>query len=64
MSSRITERPEQIDGVTSRTICGAVGERLRRDFAPDVSDLPPSLRGLLEAMRRQEAALTDDRNLA
>jgi hypothetical protein len=59
MSSRITDRPEQIDAVTSQSICGAVGERLRRDFRPDLSDLPPSMIRLLDEMRRQESSAAD-----
>jgi hypothetical protein len=62
MQSRITDQPELIDSATSRTICGAVGERLRRDLGPDVTDLPPSLMKLLDAMRRQEASAVDRAN--
>jgi hypothetical protein len=59
MSSRITDQFELIDSATSRSICGAVGERLRRDLGPELSAMPPALAGLLEEMRRREAAADD-----
>jgi hypothetical protein len=56
MPSRITNRPELIDSVTSRSICSAVGERLRRDLGAELSEMPPALAGLLDEMRRRDAA--------
>jgi hypothetical protein len=32
---------------------------LRRDFRPDLSDLPPSMIRLLDEMRRQESSAAD-----
>ncbi|KIZ42756.1 MULTISPECIES: hypothetical protein [Rhodopseudomonas] len=50
-----TDRNETIDGVTSRSICGAIGERLRRNLRPDDSELPPSMQRLLLEMQQQES---------
>lgn len=45
-----------IDGKTSRSICAAVGERLRQNLRPPSSTLPDPLRRLLEALQQQDAA--------
>jgi hypothetical protein len=45
---------EQMDYKTSRSICDAVGERLRQDLRPERSDLSPRLRELLNELRRQD----------
>jgi hypothetical protein len=45
---------EQMDYKTSRSICDAVGERLRKDLRPERSDLSPRLRELLNELRRQD----------
>jgi hypothetical protein len=54
MSSRINESSEQIDGATSRSICRAVGERLRQDFRQENSELPSDLQQLMEELQRQD----------
>jgi hypothetical protein len=54
MSTRITESEDTIDSKTSRSICGEIGERLRQNLRPEPSELPPSLRLLLDEMRRRE----------
>lgn len=54
MSSR-TDICEQIDCNTSRSICNAVGERLRQDLRPVESELPCHLERLMDELRRQDA---------
>jgi hypothetical protein len=54
MSTRITEIADTIDSKTSRSICGEIGERLRQNLRPEHSELPHSLRQLLQEMRRRE----------
>ena len=54
MSNRINESSEQIDRATSRSICRAVGERLRQDLRPENSELPSHLRHLMDELRRQD----------
>ncbi|NVN86575.1 MAG: hypothetical protein HXX15_10860 [Rhodopseudomonas sp.] len=54
MQMRITDDSETIDRATSRSICGAIGERLRLNMRPDGSELPSALRNLLDEMRRRE----------
>ena len=49
---------EQMDRVTTRSICHAVGERLRQHMRPETSQLPPSLQALLDELRRQERNTT------
>jgi hypothetical protein len=48
------DNSEQMDYKTSRSICDAVGERLRKDLRPERSDLSPRLRELLNELRRQD----------
>jgi hypothetical protein len=50
----INQSVEEIDRPTSRSICRAIGERLRQNLRTDDSELPSSLRDLMEEMRRQE----------
>lgn len=45
---------EHMDRVTTRSICHAVGERLRQHMRPEMSQLPPRLQTLLDELRRQE----------
>jgi hypothetical protein len=45
---------EQMDYKTSRSICDAVGERLRQDLRPERSDLSPRLRELLNELRERD----------
>jgi len=55
MNGRPTDSSEEIDGMTSRSICDAVGQRLQRSLRPEASHLPRRLRLLMEALRRQDA---------
>ena len=48
MSDRINENSEQIDRKTSRSICDAVGERLRQNMLPEQSSLPSRLQQLID----------------
>jgi hypothetical protein len=50
------DNSEQMDYKTSRSICDAVGERLRQDLRPERSDLSPRLRELLNELRQREDA--------
>jgi hypothetical protein len=54
MISRITETSEQIDGKTSRSICDAVGERLRQSLRPDSSRLSSHLEHLMDELRKRD----------
>ena len=54
MSDRINESSEQIDRATSRSICGAVGERLQQDLRPENCELPSHLRYLMDELQRQD----------
>jgi hypothetical protein len=58
MDGQRTNSTETIDGKTSRSICNAVGERLQQSLRPDVSQLPDSLRRLVDALRRQDAEVS------
>jgi hypothetical protein len=49
-----TDNREQMDYKTSRSICNAVGERLRQSLRPERSDLSPRLRELLNELRRRD----------
>jgi hypothetical protein len=59
MNGRITEHGGQIDHKTCRSICDAVGERLRQSLRPEVSRLPSHLEYLMDELRR-----LDDRRLS
>ena len=50
----INETVEEIDRPTSRSICRAIGERLRQNLRLENSELPSGLRDLMEELRRQE----------
>jgi hypothetical protein len=54
MNSRITDSSEGIDRKTSRSICDAVGERLRQDLRPESSRLSSHLQRLMDELRRRE----------
>ncbi len=54
MSSQINESSEQMDRATSRSICRAVGERLRQDLRPENSELPSPLRQLMDELQQQD----------
>jgi hypothetical protein len=55
MPERDSTSGEQIDSVTSVTICKAIGERLRKNFAPEPAHLPSRLQELLDRLRSQES---------
>ena len=54
MSSRINDNSEQIDRKTCRSICDAVGERLRQNLRPDSSRLSSYLQHLMDELRRRD----------
>jgi hypothetical protein len=54
MNSRIIERKQDIDGKTSRSICDAVGERLRQDLRPETSLLSSHLEHLMDELRQRD----------
>ncbi len=54
MSSRINDNSEQIDRKTCRSICDAVGERLRQNLRPDSSRLSSHLQHLMDELRRRD----------
>jgi hypothetical protein len=53
MNSRINSEHEQIDHRTSRSICDAVGERLRQSMRPE-TELSPHLQHLVDELRRHD----------
>lgn len=55
MSDPINQCSEQIDRRTTRSICRAVGERLRQDIRPETTDLPSHLRSLMDELKRQDS---------
>jgi hypothetical protein len=48
------QNAEQIDHVTSRSICKAIGERLRNTMDPEQSELPSRLQHLMEELQRRD----------
>jgi hypothetical protein len=54
MPDRIVENTDHIDMATGRSVCRAIGERLRTDALPDESNLPPQLQLLLDELRAQD----------
>ena len=54
MNSRINNNSEQIDRKTCRSICDAVGERLRQNLRPDSSRLSSHLQHLMDELRRRD----------
>jgi hypothetical protein len=54
MNSRITDDIEPIDRKTSRSICDAVGERLRQNLRPEPSRLSSYLEHLMDELRRRD----------
>lgn len=50
-----TDSSETIDYKTSRSICDAVGERLRQNLRPEVSHLSPRLKQLMDELRRRDS---------
>jgi hypothetical protein len=55
MISRITETSEQIDGKTSRSICDAVGERLRQNLRTDPLRPSSHLEHLMDELRKRDS---------
>jgi hypothetical protein len=55
MNSRIAGTNEAIDRKTSRSICDAVGERLRQDLRPEPSRLSSHLQQLMDELRRRDS---------
>jgi len=53
MNSRINDDFEQIDHRTARSICNAVGERLRQYLRPEVP-LSPRLQQLVNELSRRD----------
>lgn len=54
MTGHDTPQYEEIDRKTSRSICEAVGERLRQSLRPEVVRPSPRLERLIEELRRRE----------
>jgi hypothetical protein len=54
MNSRNNECSETIDRATSRSICDAVGERLRRDLRPEGLHPSSHLKHLLDELHRRD----------
>jgi hypothetical protein len=54
MNSRITDHSEQIDHKTSRSICDAIGERLKQNLRPDAG-LSTHLQHLIDELRRRDS---------
>jgi hypothetical protein len=54
MTGRTCELSEQMDRPTSRSICRAIGERLRQSLRPENSELPSGLRKLMDELRHQD----------
>jgi hypothetical protein len=55
MNGQIADTSEQIDRKTSRSICDAVGERLKQSFRPETSRLSPYLQHLMDELRRRDS---------
>jgi hypothetical protein len=54
MNSRIDETSETMDRATSRSICDAVGERLRQSLRPEALQPSSYLQHLIDEMRRRD----------
>jgi hypothetical protein len=54
MNSRMNDDSEPIDPKTSRSICDAVGERLRRDLRPETWRLSSHLEHLMAELRKRD----------
>jgi hypothetical protein len=46
---------EQIDRKTSRSICDAIGERLKQELRPEPSQPPSYLQHLIDELRRRDS---------
>jgi hypothetical protein len=56
MTCRLADSNEPIDRKTSRSICQAVGERLRQSLRPEPSKLSPRLQDLMDQLQQRERA--------
>ena len=54
MNGRIADKPEAIDGKTSRSICDAVGERLQQSLRPERIGPSTELQHLLDELRSRD----------
>jgi hypothetical protein len=54
MNSQTDDPSDTIDRATSRSICDAVGERLRRDLQPEALQRCSRLEYLIDELRRRE----------
>ena len=54
MNSRITDKREQIDRKTCRSICDAVGERLQQNLRTESLRLSSQLEHLMDELRRRD----------
>jgi hypothetical protein len=54
MSSRTDDPSKTLDRVTSRSICDAVGERLRRDLQPEPLQRSSRLEDLIDQLRQRD----------
>jgi hypothetical protein len=54
MMSRITDNSEQIDRKTLRSICEAVGERLRESLRPESLRVSSHLEHLMDELRKRD----------
>jgi hypothetical protein len=54
MNSRITDSTETIDRATSRSICDAIGERLRQSLSHEGLDPSPHLHRLIDELRKRD----------
>lgn len=55
MNGRIDDSTETIDGKISRSICDAIGKRLRQNLRPEASNVPDRIRRLMEELERQDS---------
>jgi hypothetical protein len=55
MICQITEASEQIDRKTSRSICDAVGERLRQNLRPESLRPASHLQHLMDELRKRDS---------
>jgi hypothetical protein len=55
MNGWTTDSGETIDYKTSRSICDAVGERLRQSLRLEDARLSPRLQQLMDELRRQDS---------
>lgn len=56
MNGRCASSIETIDGKTSRSIRDAIGERLRQNLRPEVTNMPDRIRKLIEELKRRDHA--------